>query len=73
MKGRLQRIWYNAKTKKYVVEGINGAERTNLVCDTETKIVYYQFWGRDDGYMSPYIGPNGKFCKLVANEIVEIG
>ena len=74
MWGETKRIWYNPATRKYVVTGLGGAVRTNLVCDAETGVVYFKFGGTGcESYMSPYIGPNGKFCKLVANQIVEIG
>jgi len=70
MKGRIQRIWYRPKTEEYVVEAIAATIRTNLVCDTETKIVYYLF---SDGAMSPYFGENGKLCRLMdSHQIVEI-
>ena len=42
---------------------------TELVYDTETKIVYYCFdhYSRGNqyrmGYMSPYLSKNGNFCK----------
>ena len=69
MKGEVRRIWYKPKTEEYVVEGLIEALRTNLVCDTQTKIVYYQF---SDGAMSPYLGENGKLCRLMdSHQIVE--
>jgi len=69
MKGEVQRIWYKPETEEYIVEGFAGAQRTNLVCDTETKIVYYLL---NNGYMSPYFGEHGRLCRLLDNhQIVE--
>ena len=54
----------------------NGVESDHLVYDDETKIVYYYFtisYKRSTaGYMSPYIGKNGKFCRYVDGKIVEV-
>ena len=49
---------------------------------TETKVVYYKFFDfpsysagdyEKTGYMSPYISENGKFCRFIDGQIVEIG
>lgn len=47
---------------------------------TDTKVVYYMFStysrivdaGYGYGYMAPYISENGKFCRYINDEIVEI-
>ena len=47
-----------------------------LSYDSDTKVVYYYFreingyWGY--GYMSPYISENGKYCRYINGEIVEV-
>lgn len=54
---------------------------TGLVFDTQTKVVYYMlteghsFSGPTNysGYMAPYISENGKYCRFIDNQIVEIG
>ena len=71
--GEVKRIWYNHKSKKYVTSELFTCERTNLVFDTETKIVYYQINNATYGYMTPYISANGKYCRFVDEQIVEIG
>jgi len=57
---------------------IDGEE--SLVYSIETRCVYYMFstceWvgniGYGYGYMAPYISENGKFCRYIGDEIVEI-
>lgn len=65
---RLIRIWRDGKGR-YIVRNLLGAERTELVYDIQTKIVYYLL---GNGAMSPYLSGNGKFCRFVDNQIVEI-
>ena len=78
MVGELKRIWQDTSTKELVsAEGPKeGLKRTDLVYDAQTKIVYYKCSGRrNEGFMSPYIGPNGKFCRfdgLFGGRIVEV-
>lgn len=43
-----------------------------LVYDVNTRIVYYQFSGGYQGYMSPYLGENGCPCQYVDGKITEI-
>jgi len=57
---------------RHVTRNLIGARRTKLVYDIETKIVYYKFNDPLYGFMSPYIGPNGMFCRFKDNQIVEI-
>ena len=57
---------------------------TDLVYDTDTKIVYYKFVDESNcsrigklknsyvGYMSPYLGYHGRPCRFIDCEIVEI-
>ena len=66
---RLIRIWRDGKGR-YKVRDLLGAERTELVYDIETKIVYYLL---AEGSMSPYLSENGKYCRFIDNQIVEIG
>lgn len=55
-------------------------DKTGLVFDSETKVVYYMlkeahtFAGPTtySGYMAPYISENGKYCRFIDNQIVEI-
>ena len=57
---------------------IDGEE--SLVYSVETRCVYYMFstrkvngrQGYGYGYMAPYISENGKYCKYINDEIVEI-
>lgn len=51
-----------------------------LVYDIDTRVVYYMFstaeWSADRGYgysyFAPYVSKNGRFCRFVNDEIVEI-
>ncbi len=51
-----------------------------LVYDVKTKIIYYKFIElthktsniTEFGYFGPYISENGKFCRYIDGEIVEI-
>jgi len=84
LKGALTRIVEINNGKLESVDNYPCGYTTNLVYDSETKVVYYQFSRFSDiptrgsiarvgeGYMSPYIGPNGKFCRFIDNQIVEI-
>ncbi len=53
-------------------------ERDDLWYDRDTKIIFYIITTeRMDvcqgyGYMAPYISENGKYCKYINDEIVEI-
>ena len=65
----------------YVAENEEDDEYdSNLVCDSKTKVIYYMVSdycvglpGNMVGYMAPYISENGKFCRFIDNQIVEIG
>ena len=46
--------------------GLNGWNKTNLVHDMRTGIIYYEQTG------APYISENGKFCRFVEGTIVEV-
>ena len=86
--GKTFRIWKNLETGELrsgiAREMPEGYEPLNLVFDPETRIIYYKFTeairfrsGFEDvetkvGYMSPYYSSNGKLCKFIHNEIVEI-
>ena len=64
-------------------------EPTSLVFDPDTSIIYYKFsevvpvysknfysqkpMDTKVGYMSAYIGGNGKYCCFKNNKIVEVG
>ena len=61
--GELRRLFKSKMTGKYSDHKCSIDEATNLAYDLDTKIVHYKFEG---SYMSPYIGPNGKFCRFVA-------
>lgn len=49
-----------------------------LVYDKETRVVYYKYEDSDNGhyqgygYMAPYYSSNGKLCKYVNDQIIEI-
>ncbi len=47
-----------------------------LVYDRDTKVVYYLFSTCSGyngyGYLAPYIGENGNFCRYINGKIVEI-
>lgn len=57
---------------------IDGKE--TLVYSTETRVVYYMFstyesvgyQGYGYSYFAPYISENGRFCRYINDEIVEI-
>ena len=59
-------------------KAIDGKE--TLVYSTETRVVYYMFStseskgykGYGYSYFAPYISENGKFCRYINDEIVEI-
>ena len=60
----------------------NSVKDTNLVFDSYTKVIYYNFLigvyvcGKRENYtehLTPYISENGKFCRFIDNKIVEIG
>jgi len=52
-------------------------EYTGLVFDHQTKVIYYMLQEQVGmgirGFMAPYISENGKFCRFIDNQIVEIG
>ena len=48
------------------------SEHSMLVYDSFTGIVYYKFTEKNSSYMCPYISENGKYCRFIDNEIVEI-
>lgn len=76
--GKLERIYQH-----YLTEGYCSSETgigcysipTNLVYDTETKVIYYYPAECHViiGCMSPYISENGKYCRFVDGKFVEVG
>jgi len=46
---------------------------SNLVYDLDTKVIYYKDSKNNDAFMCPYISKNGKFCRFINDQIVEIG
>lgn len=48
-------------------------EESDFVYDSETKVVYWCSYVPKYTYLSPYISENGKFCRFIDNQIVEIG
>lgn len=87
----LMDIFYYNKGDEYTTEASLNNKQTPLVCDSDTKVVYWKFledskavnesmsfgdthrtFKMKVGFMCPYIGENGKFCKLVDGKIVEI-
>lgn len=81
--GKLIRIFQDNKSGEYS-SGKNLWDRrkehpTNLAFDEQTKIIYYYFEVHNsylqinESCMSPYLSENGKFCRFIDNEIVEIG
>lgn len=66
--GLLFQIWQNAKDRKYHACQVPGCYSTNMVYDSETKIIYY--WTEIG--MTPYISENGKYCRFVDEQIIEI-
>jgi len=59
----------------------NNSKPSMFVYDSVTRIVYYKFEEtkligitrtETSFYMSPYISENGKYCRFIDNEIVEI-
>lgn len=50
--------------------------KTGLVFDSQTKVVYYKGIEHFDrsyvGYLAPYISENGKYCRFIDHQIVEI-
>ena len=86
--GKTFRIWKDRETGELRTglawQMPEGFEPLNLVFDSETKIIYYKFTeairfrsGFEDvetkvGYMSPFYSSNGKLCKFIDNQIVEI-
>jgi hypothetical protein len=59
-------------------DGVFGWEKTNLVYDCNTKVVYYSDAKQKDelketvNVMSPYISENGRYCRFIEGQIVEI-
>lgn len=66
--GLLHQIWQNTKDKKYHACQVPGCHSTNMVCDSETSVIFY--W--TEVGMTPYISENGKYCRLIDGQIVEI-
>lgn len=49
------------------------AEVTDLVYDRHTKVMYYlKANGKKIAFGMPYLSENGKYCRFVNDEIVEI-
>ena len=46
---------------------------TDLVYDSQTKIVYYKDQKVSFLSMCPYISENGKYCRFIDGKIVEVG
>lgn len=77
---------YNPKSNKNTASGVSGfepiPEHPNLFYETEygTDMIYYIFsssvaigrQGYGYGYMAPYYSENGKLCRYIDGEIVEI-
>ena len=86
--GKKFRIWKNRETGELrsgkSSEMPEGFEPSDLVFDTETRMIYYKFTesiyfrsGFEEvetkvGYMSPFYSADGKLCKFEDNEIVPI-
>jgi hypothetical protein len=60
---------------------IDGDAYDNLYYAKDTKVIYIVFsfpyyhdtyYGEGYGYMSPYISENGKYCRYIDDEFVEI-
>ena len=70
--GELRKIYKHMLTDKYT-DAQNCREylriKTNLVYDSETRIVYYAV---ETQPTCPYISANGKYCCFVENEIKEV-
>lgn len=51
-------------------------DEEGLVYNKDTRVVYYMFSTGQGyagyGYLAPYISENGRFCKYINDEIVEI-
>lgn len=86
-KGQLFRIWRDRETGELMSSRRDeNSESLNMVFDSITKIVYYKFseyhciicencdshTDTKIGFLSPYISENGKYCRFIGNEIVEI-
>lgn len=86
--GNVVRIWENRITGK-LSSGKTSCDDIplKLVYDATTKVVYFKFseillvskskhheeYDTKAGYMSPYISENGKYCRFIDNQIIEIG
>ena len=86
--GKLFRIWRDRKTGRLMRSRRDeNSESLSIVFDSETKIIYYKFseytysacaccnaeLDTKIGFMTPYLSENGKFCRFINNQIVEIG
>ena len=84
-----RRIWQNFITGQLADEKKDqDYDPTNIVFDSETKIIFYKFseivpvysknfnnqtpMDTKVGYMCPYINEKGKYCRFVDGEIIEI-
>lgn len=46
---------------------------TDMVFDRHTKVIYYEIWNRNKLVSRhPYLSENGKYCRFVDGEFVEI-
>ena len=77
----LLRIYKIESQEQLVGVPVPGAIKTDLVFDTDTRIVYYKFEenfsnfkinDKNLGFMSPYLGSHGRACRFINCEIVEI-
>ena len=74
--GNFKRLWKNEKTGLYYdVKAITNLVETDLVYNTETKIVYYKPKNLDKGVKIAFLTPykkNNKRCQYVNKKIVEV-
>lgn len=76
----LYRIYKINGTKQLVGVPVPDCTETELVYDSNTKIVYYKFFeqtpkkyaNEHNGFMSPYLGIHGRPCRFINEEIKEI-
>lgn len=66
--------YYSAHTSNIgKVPLAENAKITDLVYDYHTKVMYYlKYNGKKIAFGMPYLSENGKYCRFVDDEIVEI-
>jgi len=76
MAAQFNRICRRVDGSYYIREGYAPKEEiTMMVCDIDSKVIYYKPQPESaitSDFMCPYIGENGKYCRFIDNEIVEI-